>query len=93
MRRESVKPIGKDTRYSRSFTIDSSILDYLQRTRSHHSRSERVNELLHRAIRQEEREALERAAAAFYSKAGKQERAESRAFAQASRRTLTREEE
>jgi uncharacterized protein YqeY len=91
------KAIGKHTRgatrYSRSFTIDSSILDYLQRTCSHRSRSDRVNELLQRAIRQEEYEALEREAAEFYSKAVKQEQAESRAFAQASRETLAREEE
>ena len=80
-------------RTSRSFTIDRSILEYVQRTRTHRSRSERVNELLHRAILQEEYEALEREAAAFYATETKRDRGEARAFAQASRRTFTREEE
>lgn len=80
-------------RFSKSFTIDRSILDYLQRTRSNRSRSERVNELLHRAILQEQYDALEKEAAAFYGHAGKKERAESRAFGRAARRSLAREEE
>jgi len=63
------------TRASRSSTIDRSILDYVQRTRVRGSRSERVNELLRRAIQLEEREALEREAAEFYATAGKGERA------------------
>ena len=81
----------KATRSSRSFTIDRSILDYLQRTRSHRSRSERVNELLHRAILQEQYEALEKEAAEFYSSAGKRDRAETKAFSRASQRALARE--
>ncbi len=69
------------------------ILVYLQRTRSHGSRSERVNELLHRAILQEQYQTLEKEAAEFYARAGKKERTETRAFARASRRTLARESE
>jgi Na+-transporting NADH:ubiquinone oxidoreductase subunit NqrF len=83
----------KPTRVSSSFTIDSSILDYLQRTRSHRSRSERANELLRRAILQEQYEALEKEAAGFYAPASKGERTESKAFARASRRSLTRQGE
>ncbi len=81
----------KATRKARSFTIDRSILDYLQRTRSGRSRSERVNELLGRAIVQEQYEALEREAAEFFGAAGRSERAESRAFARATRRSLARD--
>jgi hypothetical protein len=83
----------KATRYSASFTIDHSILDYLQRTRSRRSRSERVNELLRRAILDEQYEALEREAAEFFAAAGKTERVESKAFAAASRRALARDGE
>jgi metal-responsive CopG/Arc/MetJ family transcriptional regulator len=83
----------KATRFSKSFTIDRSILEYLQRTRSSRSRSERVNELLRRAILEEQHEALEREAAEFFAAAGKTERAESRAFAAASHRSITRESE
>ncbi len=82
--------MSKATRSSKSFTVDRSILDYLQRTRSGRSRSERVNELLRRAIREEQYEALEREAAEFFAAVGKTQRAESRAFARASRRSITR---
>lgn len=70
--------------------MDRSILDYLQRTRSNRSRSERVNELLRRAIIEEQYEVLEREAAEFFAVTGERERAESRAFATASRRSITR---
>jgi len=80
-------------RYSKSFTVDRSILDYLQRTRSGRSRSDRVNELLRRAILEEQYEALEREAAGFFAGVGKTERAESKAFARASRRSLERDGE
>ncbi len=70
--------------------MDRSILDYLQRTRSRRSRSERVNELLRRAILEEQYEALAREAAEFFAATGRTERAESRAFARASRRSITR---
>jgi len=82
--------MGKATRFSRSFTIDASILEYLQRTRSSRSRSERANELLRRAILAEEYEALEREAAAFFAVSGRTERAESKAFAAAARRSIVR---
>ncbi len=70
--------------------MDRSILDYLQRTRSSGSRSERVNELLRRAILEEQYEALESEAAEFFGAAGRRERAETRAFARATRRSITR---
>ena len=73
--------------------MDRSILDYLQRTRSSRSRSDRVNELLRRAILEEQYQALESEAAEFFGAAGKTERAESKAYARASRRSLERDGE
>jgi hypothetical protein len=46
--------------------------------------------LLRRAILQEQYEALEREAAEFFAATGKTERAESKAFAAASHRSITR---
>ena len=80
----------KATRFSKSFTVDRSILDYLQRTRSSRSRSERLNELLRRAILAEQYEILESEAAEFFAATGKTGRAESRAFAAASHRRFER---
>jgi hypothetical protein len=88
-----MKNMSKATRSSTSFTIDRSILGYLQRTRSSHSRSERVNELLRRAILAEQYEALEREAAEFFAAVGKTERPAARAFAAASSRTILRDGE
>ena len=79
-------------RSSKSFTVDRSILDYIQRTRFRRSRSERVNELLRRAILDEQYEALEREAAGFFAVPDGVERAESRAFSAASRRSITRDD-
>ena len=85
--------MSKATRSSKSFTVDRSILDYLQRTRSRRSRSERVNELLRRAILEEQYEALEKEAAEFFAVAARTERAESRVFGAASQRSITRDGE
>jgi len=80
-------------RIAKSFMIDRSILDYLERTRSNGSQSDRVNTLLQRAILEEQSDALAREAAEFFASAGKTERAESKAFGAASRRAITRDEE
>jgi Arc/MetJ-type ribon-helix-helix transcriptional regulator len=82
--------MSKTMRFSRTFTVDYSILDYLQRTRRHGSQSERVNELLRRAIFEEQYEALEKEAATFFAAAGGKEHTESKAFVAASLRSLTR---
>lgn len=82
--------MSKATRSPKSFTVDRSILDYLQRTRSGRSRSERLNELLRRAILEEQYEALEKEAGEFFAATGRTERAESRAFARATVRSITR---
>jgi len=49
--------------------------------------------LLRRAILEEQYEALSREAAGFFAAAGRTERAESRAFAAASQRSITRDGE
>ena len=85
--------MSKATRSSKSFTVDRSILDYLQRTRSNRSRSERVNELLRRGILEEQNEALAQEAAEFFAATGKAERPESKDFAKASQSSLTRDGE
>ena len=87
-----MKYMSKAMRYSRSFTIDAATLGYIQHTRAHRSHSERVNELLRRAIQQERYEALEKEAAEFYRTANKKGRAEAKAFAAAGIRSMTREE-
>lgn len=87
-----VLSMGKPTRFSKTFTVDRSILKYLQRTRSTRSRSERVNELLRRGIIEERYEALEREAEEFFADTTKAERTESRAFSKASLKTFTRDE-
>ena len=85
--------MSKAMRSAKSFTVDRSILEYLQRTLSSRSRSERVNELLRRAILDEQYEALAREAAEFFGAAGKSERAEAKAFAAGSLRSLSREDD
>ncbi len=79
------------TRLAKSFTIDERIHTYILRTRGRNSASERVNELLQRAILDEQYEALDREAASFFAELMPQERAESRAFGRASLRTLRRD--
>ena len=78
------------TRSSKSLPIDRSILHYLQRTCSSRSRSECVNELVWRAILEEQYEALEGEAAESFVVAGKTERAARKAFAAGKRRSLRR---
>jgi hypothetical protein len=85
--------MSKATRFSKSFTVDRSILEYLHRTRFSRSRSERVNELLRRAILAEQYEILESEAAEFIAATGKTNCAESRAFGAASHWSLARDGE
>ena len=82
--------MGKPRKDSRTFRVELSILDYLQGTRGDRSLTQRANELLRRAVLQEQNEALEKEAAEFYAATGKAERAESRGFALASKRSLIR---
>ena len=79
-------------RKTTSFTIEEELLAALKRSRGKRSVSERVNELLKRALEQERQERLERDAAAFFSREAPGEREETRAFQKAALRTLQREE-
>jgi hypothetical protein len=80
---------------AKSFTIESDISEYLLETKGERSASERVNELLRRAMIQEQYERLEAEAARFFSQSRsnprKGERRATRAFQQASIRSLGRD--
>jgi hypothetical protein len=69
-------------RLPKSFTIDPKISKYIAVTKGERSASERINELLRRAIRQEQYERLEAEAAAFFAEAT-ENRSETRAFQKA----------
>jgi hypothetical protein len=89
----TIKHMSIARRCSASFTVDRAILDYLQRTRSGRSRSERINESLRRGILEEQYEALEKDAAKFFDSAGMAERAESKVFAAAGRQLISRQDD
>lgn len=78
-------------RKSVSFSIERPVLSYIEKTTRNRSKSERVNELLRRAIQLERYERLEEEAAEFFAGCSKAERAEARAFQKASVETLARE--
>jgi hypothetical protein len=71
-------------RIAKSFTIDPEISEYVTSTRGKRSASERVNDLLRRAMLQEQYERLEEEAKAFFVGAGAEERKETKAFQKAS---------
>lgn len=78
-------------RKTSSFAIEEPTLDYIGETRGRRSRSQRVNELLARAIRQERYEKLEQEAAEFFASQSPAERAEARAFQRASLKAMARD--
>ncbi|MGH9776913.1 MAG: hypothetical protein ACRD5I_00730 [Candidatus Acidiferrales bacterium] len=78
-------------RQTASFTLDQDLLDYLSRTRRGRSRSQRVNELLRRAVELEQQARLEAEAAAFFKTVHRSERAETRAFQRTARKSLARD--
>jgi len=81
----------KAMRVPKSFTLDRSIVSYVQDTRGSGSSSERVNELLKKAILQEQHQRLEEEAAKFFSTPSETDRAEAKAFQKASMRSLSRD--
>ena len=81
----------KTTRISKSFTPEGSIVSYVQNTRGSRSNSERVNELLRKAILQERYERLDQEAGEFFSSPSERERAEAKAFQKASMRSFSRD--
>jgi len=78
-------------RVPKSFTLDPDISEYVVATKGGQSASERVNDLLRRAMLAEKYERLEREAAAFFSTISEAERKETQAFQKAAARTLQRD--
>lgn len=78
-------------RTAKSFTIEEEVSEYVDSTKGERSASERVNELLRRAILQEQEERLAREAASFFSDARNAGRKEARAFQKTSRKSLARD--
>lgn len=84
-------------RLAKSFTIEADINEYVDQTKGERSASERVNELLRRAMMQEQYARLAAEAAEFFGggqaeRAGsKAVRAEAKAFQKASLRTFGRD--
>jgi hypothetical protein len=76
-------------RIPKTLTVEQSVLADVERTKGERSTSERVNQLLKRALELERQDELDREAALFYSKS--QDRQEERAFQKASLRSLTRD--
>ncbi|MGC1417852.1 MAG: hypothetical protein WA817_21370 [Candidatus Acidiferrum sp.] len=74
-------------RLAKSFTIEPDINDYVDETKGDRSASDRINELLRRAILQEQYDRLEAEAAAFFVGA-KADRSETKALQKAALRTF-----
>ena len=79
------------TKKAKSFSIEPEIDDYVSSTKGAHSASERINELLRRAMHAEKYERLEAEAESFFRTVRKDERAETRAFQSAALRTFERD--
>ncbi len=77
-------------RTTKSYSIERQVEVYVTRTRGEVSASQRVNELLRRAIEEEREEQLEREAAQFFSELPADLRKEERAFQKATKRSLAR---
>ena len=81
---------SSNSKLPKSYTIEPEVNNYVEATKGGLSASKRVNELLKRAIIQEQYERLEREAAEFFS-AETADRPETRALQRAARRTLERD--
>lgn len=77
-------------RLAKSFTIERDLNEYVEETKGDASASERVNELLRRAMIQEQYERLEAEAAEFFANA-EADRAEDQSFQKASLCTFGRD--
>jgi hypothetical protein len=76
-------------RIAKTLTVEESLLAEVERTKGECSVSERVNQLLARALELERQDSLQREAALFYSSA--EDRQEERSFQKASLRSITRD--
>jgi hypothetical protein len=86
-----IHAINLAMRTAKSFTIEADINEYVASTKGEQSASERVNEMLRRAMLQEQQERLEQEAASFFSDPRNAGRTDARAFQKASMRTLARD--
>jgi hypothetical protein len=77
-------------RMPKCFTLDVEINEYVDSTKGNRSASERVNELLRRAMLEEQYERLEAEAAAFFAGMGG-DRSEAKAFQKGALRTFERD--
>jgi Arc/MetJ family transcription regulator len=78
-------------RTPKSLTFDDSLLAEVERTKGPRSTSQRVNELLRRALLQERYEQLEREAEQFFHRPKAQALQEAQAFRKASIPSITRD--
>jgi hypothetical protein len=81
---------GNDMRIAKSFTLDPEVSSYVDETKGEQSASDRVNDLLRRAMIQEQYERLEAEAAEFFASATA-DRAETLEFQKAALRTFGRD--
>ena len=81
---------SSNSKLPKSYTIEPDVHNYVEATKGGLSASKRVNELLKRAIVQEQYEQLEREAAQFFAlEPG--DRSDTNALQRAARRTLERD--
>ena len=85
-----IYPKSYSMRLPKSFMVDPEINEYVDSTKGDRSASERVNELLKRAILEEQYDRLEAEAAAFFAEA-RSSRRETQAFQKAALRTFARD--
>jgi hypothetical protein len=83
--------MAEPSRMARSFTIEREVDEYISGTKGDRSASERVNEMLLRAMREERYEKLEAEAQAFFAAVGNAERKDAKALQSASIRSITRD--
>jgi len=79
------------TRMIKTYTIDPEIDEYVAATKGERSASERVNQMLRRAMLSEREEKLETEAAAFFAAAHGKRRKSTRDFQEAALRTFNRD--
>src|SRR5258705_3877654 len=85
-----IEDTSNDMRIAKSFSLDPEVRNYVDETKGEQSASDRVNDLLRRAMIQEQYERLEAEAAKFFASANS-DRAETRGFQKASLRTFGRD--
>jgi len=86
------KHMSGAARQPKSYTIEPEVNDYISETKGNLSASQRVNELLTKAIELEQRAALALEAQMFFAMVPPSERGEEKAFRKASIRAITRGE-